>query len=286
MSRIAFVNGRYLRHAAAAVHIEDRGYQLADGVYEVCEVRGGELIDEERHLERLKRSLGELRIAAPVPGSALRVIMREVARRNRVVDGLVYVQVTRGVAPREHAFPVEPVAPTLVVTAKSISLDSRDARAAKGVAVVTTPETRWARVDIKTIGLLANVLAKQQAHEAGAFEAWFVDRDGFVTEGSSSNAWIVTGKGAVVTRPADTAILRGVTRMALIDVLAHEGLRFEERAFSLKEARGAREAFLTSATTAVTPIVSIDGRAVGDGKPGPVALALRAHLRRDAHAKV
>jgi D-alanine transaminase len=286
MSRIAYVNGRYLRHAAAAVNIEDRGYQLADGVYEVCEVRGGELIDEERHLERLKRSLGELRIAAPVPGSALRVIMREVARRNRVVDGLVYVQVTRGVAPREHAFPAGPVAPTLVVTAKSISLDSRDARAAKGVAVVTTPETRWARVDIKTIGLLANVLAKQQAHEAGAFEAWFVDRDGFVTEGSSSNAWIVTGKGAVVTRPADTAILRGVTRMTLIDVLAHEGLRFEERAFSLKEARGAREAFLTSATTAVTPIVSIDGRAVGDGKPGPVALALRAHLRRDAPAKV
>jgi D-alanine transaminase len=279
MPRIAFVNGRYLRHDSAAVHIEDRGYQLADGVYEVCEVRGGRLIDEARHLERLARSLRELRIAEPVGEAALRVIMREVVAGNRVRDGLVYVQVTRGVAPRDHAFPTRPVAPSLVVTAKAISLAARDARAAKGVAVVTTPETRWARVDIKTIGLLANVLAKQAAHEAGAFEAWFVDRDGLVTEGSSSNAWIVTKKGAVVTRPADNAILRGVTRMALIDVLDGEKLKFEERPFSLKEALAAREAFLTSATTAATPIVSIDGKPVGDGKPGPVALALRARLR-------
>jgi D-alanine transaminase len=166
-----------------------------------------------------------------------------------------------------------------VVAAKSISLAARDARAAKGVGVITTPETRWSRVDIKTIGLLANVLAKQQAHQAGAFEAWFVDRDGFVTEGSSSNAWIVTKNGVVVTRPADVTILRGVTRMALLDVLARENLKFEERPFSLKEALAAREAFLTSATTAATPIVSIDGKPVADGKPGQVALALRAHLR-------
>jgi D-alanine transaminase len=279
MSRIAYVNGRYLPHARAAVHIEDRGYQLADGIYEVCEVRDGHLVDEDPHLARLARSLSEVRIAYPIEPAALRVVLREIVRRNRVVDGLVYVQVTRGVAPRDHAFPKHAVRPSLVVTAKSISLDARDARAAKGVTVVTVPETRWARVDIKTIGLLPNVLAKQQAHEAGAFEAWFVDRDGFVTEGSSSNAWIVTKKGAVVTRPADTAILRGVTRMALVDVLKREGLRFEERPFTLAEALRAREAFLTSATTAATPIVAIDGKAVGDGRAGQVALALRAKLR-------
>jgi D-alanine transaminase len=279
MSRIAYVNGRYVPHAGAAVHIEDRGYQLADGVYEVCEIRHGRFVDEQPHLDRLARSLRELRIAEPVPASALRVITREVARRNRVIDGIVYIQVTRGVAPREHAFPGHPVRPALVVTARSMSLAARDARAAKGVGVITTPETRWSRVDIKTIGLLANVLAKQQAHEAGAFEAWFVDRDGFVTEGSSSNAWIVTKKGVVVTRPADVTILRGVTRMSLLDVLAREKLKFEERPFTLREALAAREAFLTSATTAATPIVSIDGKPVGDGRPGPVSLALRAHLR-------
>jgi D-alanine transaminase len=279
MSRIAYVNGRYLPHARAAVHIEDRGYQLADGIYEVCEVRDGHLVDEDPHLARLARSLSEVRIAYPIEPAALRIVLREIVRRNRVVDGLVYVQVTRGVAPRDHAFPKHAVRPSLVVTAKSISLDARDARAAKGVTVVTVPETRWARVDIKTIGLLPNVLAKQQAHEAGAFEAWFVDRDGFVTEGSSSNAWIVTKKGAVVTRPADTAILRGVTRMALVNVLKREGLRFEERPFTLAEALRAREAFLTSATTAATPIVAIDGKAVGDGRAGQVALALRAKLR-------
>ncbi|MEJ0012836.1 MAG: D-amino-acid transaminase [Bauldia sp.] len=280
MSRVAYVNGRYVPHGMAAVHIEDRGYQLADGVYEVCEVRGGRLIDEARHMARLARSLGELRITAPVGPAALGVILREVVRRNRVAEGLAYVQLTRGVAPRDHGFPAKPVRAALVVTARTISLAARDARAAKGVAVITTPETRWARVDIKTIGLTANVLAKQAAHEAGAFEAWFVDRDGFVTEGSSSNAWIVTKQGAVVTRPADTAILRGVTRSLLIDILKREKLTFEERPFSVKEALIAREAFLTSATTAATPIVAIDGKAVGDGKPGPVATALRAHVLR------
>jgi D-alanine transaminase len=278
MPRIAYVNGRYVPHALAAVHVEDRGYQLADGVYEVCEVRGGRLVDEARHMARLARSLGELRIAPPAAPASLGVVMREVVRRNRVLEGLVYIQVTRGVAPRDHGFPERPVRPALVVTAKSIPLAGRDARAASGVSVITTPETRWARVDIKTIGLLANVLAKQQAHEAGAFEAWFVDRDGFVTEGSSSNAWIVTGKGAVVTRPADTAILRGVTRMLLVDILKRERLTFEERPFTVREALAAREAFLTSATTAATPIVAIDGKAIGDGKPGPVATALRAHV--------
>jgi len=280
--RIAYVNGRYRPHADAAVHIEDRGYQLADGVYEVCEIAGGRLVDERLHLARLDRSLRELRIPWPMPASALGVVMREVVRRNRVAEGLVYVQVTRGVAPREHAFPLRPPAPALVVTAKSIPFTQREALARKGVSVVTVPETRWARVDIKTVGLLPNVLAKQYAHEQGAHEAWFVDSDGFVTEGASTNAWIVTQDGALVTRPADDGILRGVTRTVLIAVASRTGVRLEERPFSVAEALAAKEAFLTSATTAATPIVKVDGHGIGTGAPGPVALGLRAAVRAAA----
>ena len=280
MSRIAYVNGRYLPHALAAVHVEDRGYQLADGVYEVCEVMGGRLVDERRHMTRLDRSLAELRIRRPMTPAALGVVLREVIRRNRIVDGLVYLQVTRGVAPRDHAFPASAVPPAIVVTAKSLPLAPRDDRAARGVAVITVPDNRWARVDIKTIGLLPNVLAKQQAREAGAFEAWFVDADGFVTEGASTNAWIVTADRALVTRPAETGILRGITRTVLVDVVTGEGFHLEERRFSVAEALAAREAFLTSATAAVTPIVKIDGKAVGTGKPGPLAAQLRRAFRR------
>ncbi len=278
MFRVAYVNGRYVPHDRAAVHIEDRGYQFADAVYEVCEIYDGRLLDERRHMERLERSLRELRIPMPVGIPALGVIMREVVRRNRVAEGLVYIQVSRGVAPRDHPFPTTPVRPALIVTAKSIGFEARDARAQRGVAVVTAPDIRWGRVDIKTVGLLPNVLAKQGAREKGAYEAWLVDRDGNVTEGASTNAWIVTAKGVLVTRHADAAILRGVTRMVLLDVAAKGKVKFEERAFSVKEALAAREAFLTSATNGVMPIVSIDGARIGGGKPGPVASALRAGL--------
>jgi D-alanine transaminase len=282
MSRIAYVNGRYVSHGTAAVHIEDRGYQFGDGVYEVCEVLGGRLVDERRHMERLARSLSELRIRAPMTPAALGVVLREVARRNRVRDGLVYIQVTRGVAPRDHAFPSEGTRPALVVTAHEMDLAPREARAAKGVAVITVPDNRWQRVDIKTVGLLPNVLAKQAAKEAGAFEAWFVDREGFVTEGSSTNAWIVTPKHALVTRPGNSGILRGITRAVLIEHATKEGLQLEERPFSVKEAKAAEEAFLTSATTIVTPVVKIDGVPVGGGKPGPLALGLREAFRRSS----
>jgi D-alanine transaminase len=275
MSRFAYVNGRYVRHAEAAVHIEDRGYQLSDGVYEVSEVRGGRLVDERRHLDRLDRSLREIRIRWPMARAALGVVLREVVRRNRVVDGIVYLQVTRGVAPRDHAFPDTAVAPGVTVTAKAMPIAGRDKRAGEGVAVITVPENRWDRVDIKTISLLPNVLAKQQAREAGAFEAWFVDGDGMVTEGASTNAWIVTKDSAVITRPADHGILRGITRSVLVEVLAAEKLHFEERPFSVAEALKAREAFLTSATAAVTPIVKVDGQKIGTGRPGPVAARLR-----------
>jgi D-alanine transaminase len=275
MSRIAYVNGRYQPWRDATVHVEDRGYQFADGVYEVCEVRGGRMVDERRHMARLERSLRELRIAMPMSAAALGVVMRETIRRNRVVNGIVYLQISRGVARRDHAFPAAPTAPAVVVTARSIDGAGNDAMAERGVAVVTVPDNRWARVDIKSIALLPNVLAKQTAREQGAREAWFVDREGKVTEGSSSNAWIVTADGRVVTRAADSAILRGITRDVLIGVIAAQGLTFEERAFTVAEALAAREAFLTSATQIVMPIVQIDGQPVGNGGPGLVAGALR-----------
>jgi D-alanine transaminase len=284
MSRIAYVNGRYLPHGAASVHVEDRGYQFADGVYEVCEVRGGGLVDERRHMERLTHSLGELRIAPPMPLKSLGVVLREVVRRNRVRDGIVYLQVTRGVAPRDHAFPTKPVGPSVVVTARSLDRERGEKTADEGISVITVPENRWPRVDIKSVSLLPNVLAKQAAREKGAKEAWFVDSAGMVTEGSSSNAWIVTKDGKVVTRAANGGILRGITRTVLLDVLKDQGLKLDERPFTVAEALDAREAFVTSASQIVMPVVRIDGCPVANGAPGLVAGALRREFHR--HAEV
>ena len=274
MSRIAYVNGRYLPHARAGVSIDDRAFVFGDGVYEVCEVRDGVPIDAPRHLARLARSLAALRIEAPLGAPALARVMGEVIARNRVRDGLVYLQVSRGSARRDHAFPADP-RPGLVVTAKSLNPSANEARALGGVKVVTRPDERWAHPHIKSLQLLPNVLAKQSAREAGAYEAWFVDPRGFVTDGASTNAWIVTAQGQLVTRPTDPAILAGVTRATLIDVAANLGFALEERAFTPDEAYAAREAFLSSATTIVLPVVEIDGRPIGEGRPGPVAQALR-----------
>lgn len=274
MSRIAYVSGRYLPHRAAAVHIEDRGYQFADGVYEVILVRGGRLVDLAPHLARLARSLRELSIAPPMGEKALEIVLGEVARRNGVDNGLVYLQVTRGVAARDHAFP-KSVKPVLVVTARR-SRGPDPKLTESGIAVVTVPDIRWQRCDIKSVSLLPNVLAKQHARDAGAFEAWQIDRDGFVTEGASTNAWIVTPGGDVVTRQADNAILNGVTRLAVLDIIRREGYRFVERAFTLAEAKAAREAFATSTAIDLLPIVRIDGEPVGDGVPGPLAQRMRA----------
>jgi D-alanine transaminase len=284
MSRIAYVNGRYLPLADAKVSIDDRGYQFGDGVYEVCEVRGGRLIDARRHLARLERSLDELRIRMPMSEAALRLVLNEVVSQNRIGYGVLYLQVTRGVARRDHAFPPPEVAPSLVVTARPLAKTRNATLAATGIAVISVPDIRWGRVDIKTIGLLPNVLARQAALDQGARDAWFVDRDGYVTEGASANAWIITATGTVVTRPADHAILRGVTRTVLFEVIKAQGLAIEERPFDLAEAYAAREAFLTSATQIVVPVVRIDGRAIGDGKPGPVATALGRAFHR--HAEV
>src|ERR1700722_13031345 len=275
MSRIAYVNGRYRPHRDAVVHIEDRGYQFADGVYEVCEVAGGRLVDERRHMERLQRSLAELRIHLPMTTPALSVVLPETLRRTRVTGGIVYLQITRGVARRDHAFPPPDTPPAVAAAAKTLD-PARNARiAADGMAVVTVPDNRWARVDIKSVSLLPNVLAKQAAREQGAREAWFVDAQGFVTEVSSSNAWIVTQDRKLVTRPADHAILRGISRTVLLDVIGAQGLALDERPFRVAEAMAAQEAFVTSASQIVLPVVKIDGRPVGTGAPGPITAALR-----------
>jgi len=284
MSRIAYVNGCYLPFHDAKVHVEDRGYQFADAVYEVCEVRGSRLIDERRHLERLKRSLGELQIRMPMSTRALGVILHEVVARNRIGYGIVYLQITRGVTRRDHAFPSREVRPSLVVTARALNWSRNEALAERGIAVITVPDNRWDRVDIKTTGLLSNVLARQAALERGARDAWFVDADGTVTEASSANVWIVTPAGTLVTRHAEHAILRGITRTVLFDAIKAQGLTVQERAFTVEEAYSAREAFITSATQIVLPVVRVDGRTIGNGKPGPVATALRRayHLYAEA----
>lgn len=274
MSRIAYVDGVYRPHRDAAVHIEDRGYQFADGVYEVIAVRGGKLIDEELHLVRLRRSLAELRIDGALADAPLKVVLREVIRRNGVVNGIVYLQITRGIAPRDHAFP-KAARPVLTVTARR-ARPTNPKVAEEGIDVITIPDIRWQRCDIKTIALVGNVLGKQQAREAGAYEAWMVDGKGHVTEGTSTNAWIVIGDNLVVTRPAENAILNGVTRQALIAIIRREGYEFAERAFTVAEAKTAREAFLTSTTSDVTPVVAIDGQPVANGVPGLLSQKLRA----------
>lgn len=275
MPRIAYVNGRYVPHAEAMVHVEDRGYQFSDGVYEVCEVHDGALVDERRHLNRLDRSLDELAIRRPMSRAALAHILRETVRRNRVRNGLVYLQVTRGVAPRDHPFPAGDVPPAVVVTAKSISPRKGRAMAETGIAVITVPDNRWDRVDIKAVSLLPNVLARQAAADKGAGEAWFVDAEGFVTEGSSTNAWIVDAEGRLITRSAESGILRGITRSVLVDLARREGVELVERSFTVDEAKRAREAFVTSATKLVMPVVSIDGQPIGNGRPGSIASRLR-----------
>jgi D-alanine transaminase len=282
MSRIAYVNGRYVPFREASVHVEDRGYQLGDGVYEVCEIRAGALIDERRHLERLTRSLLALRIVMPMPLAALRFVLAETVKRNRIASGLLYLQITRGVARRDHGFPEKPVKPAVVVTVRALDARKSEDSASKGIAVITVPDDRWGRVDIKTIGLLPNVLARQAAKEQGAKDAWFVDEEGFITEGASSNVWIVTRDGTLVTRPSSNRILTGITMTVAKEIAAGLQLKLEERAFSVEEALAAKEAFITSATQIVMPVVSVDGRKIGSGEPGPIARRLREAFHRTA----
>ncbi|ARO30078.1 D-amino-acid transaminase [Rhizobium lentis] len=275
MPRIAYVNGRYVKHSDASVHIEDRGYQFADGVYEVCEIRHGYIVDLTRHLNRLDRSLGELSIAWPMSRAALTQVIRETLRRNHVRNGLFYLQVTRGVARRDHVFPAEGTPPSLVITAKSTDPKIIAAKNANGIKAITVTDNRWDRVDIKSVGLLPNAMARQQAKEAGAQEAIYVDGDGMVKEGAATNVWMVDSDGTLITRPAEHGILRGITRTTLIDVAAKLGLPIAERNFSVSEMLAAREVFLTAATSICFPVVSVDGLPIANGHPGSVSQKIR-----------
>ena len=275
MRHVAYVNGVYAPLNAPRLSVLDRGFQFADSIYEVWAVRGRHLYDQAGHMARLKRSLAELRIDLPLSEISLMAVMRETLRRNRVTDGIVYVQVSRGAAPRDHVFPAKPVRPTLVVTAKTLDRAAIEKRAATGVKVISAPETRWARRDIKSVNLLPNVLARQAAKEAGAFEAWFVDGDGFVTEGTSSNAWIVDAEGTLRTRGLSHELLHGVTRAALLKIARDRQIIVRETPFTVAEAKAAREAFISAASNPATPVVEIDGVRIGDGKPGPITSALR-----------
>ena len=277
MPRIAYVNGRYLPHNDAQVHIEDRGYQFADGVYEVIAVRRQRLVDEGPHLDRLDRSLRELRIPCPMRRAGIRHVVREIVRRNRLHDGIVYLQISRGVAPRAQQFPVDAVS-SIILTARRVVFDEVKLRT--GVAVITLKDIRWARCDIKSISLVANVLGKQQAMEAGAHEGWQVDDSGYVTEGTTSNAWIVTPDGRLLTRHADDAILNGITRRTILRLAGTQGLAFEEARFSVDQVKAAREAFLTSSSSLVLPVVRIDDVEIGDGRPGPFTRRLQESYER------
>ena len=273
MSRIAYVNGAYVPMDMAFVHIEDRGYQFADGVYEGITVASGKLIDLEPHLDRLERSLGELQIDMPMGRRAMTVVFKETVRRNRLADAFLYIQVTRGVAKRDHSFPVTAHS-TLVVTARRLDLSAVKARAQMGIKVSSQPDIRWGRCDVKSISLLPNILAKQAARETGGFEAVLYDEDGYVTEGSSTNIWMVTEDGTLVTRSTDDNILPGITRATIMKIAEELQMKVEARAFTLDEAKAATEMFLTSSTSCAMPIIEFDGTKIGAGVPGAAAKRL------------
>jgi D-alanine transaminase len=278
MPRIAYVNGQYLPESEAKISIFDRGFLFADGVYEVTPIVNGKLVDYDAHIERLERSLGELRMAWPCTKDELRAMHVELIKRNALKEGIIYMQITRGVADRMFNFPKE-ITSSLVAFPQVMTLvDNVNART--GVKVVTTADIRWLRRDIKSVMLLAPVLGKQEAYEKGAAEAWMVE-DGKVTEGTSSNAYIVKGD-TIITRPLSNRILAGCTRRALFRLSKEHGVKIEERLFTPEEAYAADEAFLTSASQFVMPIVEIDGKRIGGGQPGPVTRKLRELFLEEA----
>jgi D-alanine transaminase len=267
MPRVSFVNGRFVRHRQAGVHVEDRGYQFADAVYEVIAVAKGRMVDEGLHLERLERSLREIRMEMPFTAGIFRLRVAELLRLNRIVNGSLYLQVSRGVSPRNHRIPPA-IRPSVVMTIRPMTPPSQE-MFGRGVSVITVRDIRWRRPDIKSVALLPNVLAKDDAVRNDVFEAWQVD-DGVVTEGTSTNAWIVSN-GTLITHPPADAILNGITRLALVKLAEKEGAPIEERPFSVGEAMAADEAFLTSTSSFLLPVVEIDGKKIGKGTPGPVS---------------
>ena len=272
MPRIAYVNGRYLPHAAATVHVEDRGYQFADGVYEVIAVHKGGFLGEKGHMDRLDHSLSELRIVSPMARKPMMMVLREVVRRNGVLDGLVYLQITRGVAPRDHPFPSKCTSSLVVTAVKRPPINKIDLLA--GISVISIPDIRWKRRDIKSVSLLPNVLGKQQAIEVGAQEAWLIDNDGFVTEGTATNAWIVAKGGELITRDISENILNGITRLALLEAAREKGVSLVERPFTIAEAIDAPEAFISSSNSHVKAVTRINGQSVGNGHAGELTTRL------------
>ena len=273
MSRIAYVNGAYLYQESASVHIEDRGYQFSDGAYEVFALRAGKMIDFDAHLERLKHSLSELRIPMPMSHESLIQVLYEIIRRNRSHNGLVYLQVTRGKAPRNHVFS-DNLRPILVIIVYPLKQDYVEKVQNEGIHVITVPDERWYRCDIKSISLLPNILARQLAQDVGAQEAWQVDSRGFVTEGAGTNAWIIDQHGVLRTRSPDHAILNGITRQILIKLIKREGIVFQEKAFTPQEAYEAREAFSTASTLTILPVILIDNQTIASGQVGKVTSQL------------
>ena len=290
MPRIAYVNGQYVPHNKATVHIEDRGYQFADAVYEVTAVVGGKLLDNVPHMARLRRSLRELEMDLGMSDKAFEMVMLEVVRRNRIKDGILYVQVSRGVAPRDHAFPAIAVKPAIVMTAKRMDFAAIAQKQEKGVKAITVDESRWNRPDIKTVSLLPNALAKQKAREAGAYEAIFVRADGVVTEGTSTNAWIVNKEGKLQTHHLGQSVLPGITRGSIIAIARQTGVEILEKPFTRDELMSASEAFVSSTTSFMMPLVAIDEQNIGAGKPGLVAqkmvAAYRAYIESETGVKI
>jgi len=283
VGRFAYVDGQFVRHGNARVHIEDRGLQFGDSVYEVCGIVDGKLTDEPEHLDRLERSLSEIEMRVPVQRHVLGILMRHLVRANRVRDGLLYLQVTRGAARRDHPIPTRIGRPTLIMTVQAIDPSVIEARRRDGITVITRPDERWARCDIKTTQLLPNLLAKTMARRAGAYEAWLVDHEGFITEGSSTNAWIVDQEGRLSTRALSNAILPGVTRRIILEIAAEAQLTIHQRNFGAAEARQATEAFISSAT-GIYPVTAIDGARIGEGQPGPVTRRIQDLYARRTRA--
>ena len=274
MSRFAYVNGSYLDFKKSLVHIEDRGYQFADGVYEVFNVSDSRLVDYDQHLKRLYRSLGELKIKSPLAKSTFIYHIRNIIKKNIITDGLIYLQITRGVAPRDHKFPSK-IKSSIVITGRHASADQYEIKFKKGINVTTYDDIRWGRCDIKTVSLLPNVLAKQDAHIKGAAEAWLVNKDGYITEGCASNAWILRKDNTLITHPSNNSILTGITRTSFIKGLKKHSIKFKELKFKMKDVRSAKEAFATSATQHVTPVVKVNKIKIGNGKPGKFATIFR-----------
>jgi len=282
MSRIVYVNGDFVPQEEAKISVFDRGFLFADGVYEVSTVLEGKLIDNSAHLARLRRSMAELNLPSPASDEEIEEIQVELVNRNNITDGMVYLQVTRGAAERDFVFPADPK-PSLVMFSQTMNI-RENPKAKKGIAIVTVEDVRWKRRDIKTVSLLAQSMAKQAAVEAGADDAWMVE-DGFVTEGSSNNAFIVTKDDKIITRNLGNHILKGITRQVVIELAKDKNLTIEERPFTVDEALDAKEAFVTSATTFVMPVVRIDDQPLGNGAPGILTTELRAlYIKRAMEA--